>query len=88
MASITAAEQGLKVLLLERKTDIASVRRSCCTALIIEPAHPRRVCGLEKGQDHFFPQRLSIPYRGPFIPLKQMNQVFSPHGHTLWWKEI
>ena len=81
MASITAAEQGLKVLLLERKTDIASVRRSCCTALIIEPGTHEEFVALEKGRIIFHRSDFSIPYRGPFIPLKQMIK-FSPHGHT------
>ena len=37
MAAITAASQGLKVLLVEKKSRLPGVNRSCCSSLIVGP---------------------------------------------------
>ena len=39
MEAKTAAEKGLKVLLIERKKDPAIIRRACCSHFIMEEGY-------------------------------------------------
>lgn len=81
MAAVTAARQNLTVALIERKTNITAVRRSCCTALINEPGTHEEFVTLENNRIVFHRSDFSVPYEGPRIPLKQMVK-FSPRGNT------
>ena len=80
MAAGTAAKDGLKVALIERKTKITSIKRSCCTALINEPGTHEEFVTLQNNRIVFHRTDFSIPYHGPFIPLKQLIK-FSPGGN-------
>jgi flavin-dependent dehydrogenase len=80
MAAVTAAKEGLKVALIERKTKISSVKRSCCTALINEPGTHGESVSLENKRIVFHRTDFSVPYDGPSIPLKQLIK-FSPNGN-------
>jgi flavin-dependent dehydrogenase len=80
MAAITAAKEGFEVALIERKAEIASIKRSCCTALINEPGTHGEFVTLENNRVVFHRTDFSVPYDGPFIPLKQLIK-FSPKGH-------
>ena len=80
MAAVTAAQEGFKVVLIERKKEIASVFRSCCTMLIIEPGTHGEFVTLEKEKIVFHRTDFSVPYHGPSIPLRQMIK-FSPKGY-------
>lgn len=80
MAAVTAAKEGLEVALVERKTEITSIRRSCCSALINEPGTHEEFVSLENKKIVFHRTDFSVPYDGPFIPLKQLIK-FSPKGH-------
>jgi len=80
MAAITAAQENLEVALIERKTEIPAIKRSCCTALINEPGTHEEFVSLENNRIVFHRTDFSVPYDGPFIPLKQLIK-FSPKGH-------
>ena len=80
MAAVTAAKEGLEVAFIERKTEITSIRRSCCSALINEPGTHEEFVTLENKKIIFHRTDFSVPYNGPFIPLKQLIK-FSPKGH-------
>jgi flavin-dependent dehydrogenase len=80
MAAVTSAKEGLKVALIERKTKISSVKRSCCTALINEPGTHGESVSLENKRIVFHRTDFSVPYDGPSIPLKQLIK-FSPNGN-------
>jgi flavin-dependent dehydrogenase len=80
MAAVTAAREGLEVALIERKTKITSVKRSCCTALINEPGTHGESVTLENKRLVFHRTDFSVPYDGPSIPLKQLIK-FSPNGN-------
>ncbi len=80
MAAVTAAREGLEVALIERKTKITSVKRSCCTALINEPGTHGESVSLENKRIVFHRTDFSVPYDGPSIPLKQLIK-FSPNGN-------
>jgi len=80
MAAVTAAQESLEVVLIERKTEIASIKRSCCSALINEPGTHGEFVTLGNNKIVFHRTDFSIPYNGPFIPLKQSIK-FSPKGY-------
>ena len=80
MAAVTAAQEGLEVALIERKTKISSIKRSCCTALINEPGTHEEFVTLEDNKIVFHRSDFSVPYEGPAIPLKQLIK-FSPKGN-------
>jgi flavin-dependent dehydrogenase len=80
MAAVTAAQEGLEVALIERKTKISSIKRSCCTALINEPGTHEEFVTLEDNKIVFHRSDFSVPYEGPSIPLKQLIK-FSPKGN-------
>ena len=81
-AAITAARAGLRVALIERKTRIPSVGRSCCSSLITEPDTHGEQVTLVDGNICFKAADLSVPYNGPFVPLVQAIR-FSPGGNKL-----
>ena len=82
MAAVTAAKEGLAVSLIERKTNITSIHRSCCSSLINEPDTHGECVTLKDNRIIFHRRDFSIPYEGPFIPLKQSIK-FSPGGQKL-----
>jgi flavin-dependent dehydrogenase len=80
MAAVTGAKESLEVALVERKTGISSIRRSCCSALITEPGTHEEFVTLENNRIVFHRADFSVDYNGPYIPLRQLIK-FSPKGH-------
>ncbi len=69
MAAKTAAENGLRVALLERKDSITDVQRSCATMFAIEDDYyfGERMYFNEQQQRLVFPvSGFSVPYSGPY----------------------
>jgi len=79
MASIVAAKEGLKILLVERKRDISKVTRSCCSMWINEPMTHGECISVEENRVVFRLNDFSIKYTGERIPLRQYIRV-SPGG--------
>jgi flavin-dependent dehydrogenase len=82
MVAETAAAGGLQVLLVDMKKDIARVFRSCCCNLIIEPGTHAETVTYSSGAIRFENNKLSVPYAGAIIPLKNSFKI-SPNGNTL-----
>jgi len=90
MAAKTAAEDGLKVILIERKRDITKINRACtalfylkwvCPDGYLEPVSvescPDRTCF------HFLKLGFSVDYSGPLVPY--CNTIWiSPSGHRVY----
>ncbi len=79
MAAKTAAEEGLSVLLVERKKKISRITRSCCSMWINEPMTHGECISVEDGRVLFRLNNFCIKYSGSMIPLKQYIR-FSPGG--------
>ena len=79
MAAQTAARGGLKVLLLEQKTSIASVGRTCVAGLITEPDCDGETVTVEGDQIVFHKNDFSIRYSGLWKAIKGYYFV-SPGG--------
>ena len=82
MAAITAAREGLRVLLVERKSGISRVQRSCCSSLIMEPDTHGESVTLADNKINFPKNGFSVPYKGPCVPLLLAIR-FSPSGNKL-----
>ena len=82
MAALTARQEGLKVLLVEQKTDITRVQRTCAEALITRPNCDGETVTIAGEKIIFHINDFSIPYRGPWIEMKQLVRL-SPSGYKL-----
>ena len=94
MAAKTAAEDGLKVRLIERKKDITEINRTCCQVFYIaykgatksgiycfrEPVNLE--VGKEKNRFIFPTLGFSVDYRGPIRPYYQYPHL-SPSGYII-----
>lgn len=90
VAARTAGQNGLKVALLERKTNIAKIRRACCEGLlgmfmytmgdyVIFSAQDKRICFLHNG--------LSVKYEGPYKNIYGFT-MYSINGEKVESKEF
>ncbi|UCG54992.1 MAG: FAD-dependent monooxygenase, partial [Dehalococcoidia bacterium] len=90
MAAKTAAEDGFKVVLIERKRNITEITRACtalfylkwvCPDGYLEPVsvetHPDRTCF------HFLKLGFSIDYSGPLVPYCNVIWI-SPGGYKVY----
>ena len=84
MAARTAAENGLNVALLERKTDIPKMRRLDGGAIgINEYMFDQMVTFNQKARRFCFPSAgFSVPYEGPHANIYGF-QIYSPSGKRL-----
>ena len=82
MAAHTAAKGGLDVLLIERKTKVAAIRRSCVAGLITEPDCDGETVTVEGDRIIFHRNDFSIKYSGLWKDLKGFYFV-SPKGYRI-----
>lgn len=92
-AAKTAAEAGMKVILIERKKNISEINRSCLQILYVARISPlaggktyKEPVTVEVGSTtcrfHFLKPGFSIDYKGPLRPYLNWIQV-SPSGHQV-----
>jgi digeranylgeranylglycerophospholipid reductase len=79
MAAKTAKKDGLKVLLVEQKREIAKIGRMCAEGLITKPNCEEETVTVEATKIVFHMNDFSINYRGPWVDMKQFFHV-SPNG--------
>lgn len=95
VAAKTAAEDGLKVLLLERKRNLTEVNRTCGQTFFLAGKYKgatesgiycyRDPVKIEIGPstDRFvYPQGFAIEYKGPLVPYYN-NYHYSPSGYRI-----
>lgn len=82
MAAKTAAAEGLKVLLVEQKKEITRIRRTCAEALITRPGCDGETVTVEGEKIIFHINDFSIPYKGPWVEMKQLIRI-SPGGYRI-----
>ena len=85
MAAKTAAENGLRVVVLERKEDASHIRRACCSHLIMEPGYEGESIRLEKDRIVFTRNGFIVPYKGDTMPVSfyQRMDPFTTREITL-----
>lgn len=82
MAAKTAKQEGLDVLLVEQKKEIARVRRTCAEGLITRPNCDGETVTVEGEKIIFHLNDFSIPYHGPWVEMKQ-SLFLSPNGSKM-----
>jgi flavin-dependent dehydrogenase len=82
MAAKTAAEEGLKVALLDTKEHISRYTRPCCSMWILEPGFHHEGWSFAGDRIYFLRNDFSITYQGTFTDLYRSVRI-SPAGHTL-----
>jgi digeranylgeranylglycerophospholipid reductase len=82
MAAKTAKQEGLIVLLVEQKKEIARVRRSCAEGLITKPNCDGETVTVEGEKIIFHINDFSVNYQGPWVEMKQFLHI-SPNGSKI-----
>ncbi len=82
MAAKTAAEKGLKVLLIERKKDPSIIRRACCSHFIMEEGYEHESLRVTDGKIIFPKNNFEVAYGGKTIEMFK-KYFYSPQGHKI-----
>ena len=82
MAAKTAAEQGLKVALIEKKKDVSQVRRACCAQFIMDEGYEGDALEIREGKIGFPRNGFEVDYAGPTLGV--VNKYYhSPRGRRI-----
>jgi len=82
MAARTAAENGLKTVLIERKRDISIITRACCQQFIMDENFQGETIKLKEGKVVFTRNGFEADYHGPLLNVTDKYFV-SPGGHAI-----
>ena len=82
MAAKTAAEKGLKVVLIEKKSNISTVTRACCQLLIMDENFEGESVRLSEGKILFPNNGFAVDYTGPTCTVTDKYYI-SPAGHKI-----
>lgn len=82
MAARTATQEGLEVLLVEQKKEIARIRRSCAQALATAPGYNGETVTVEGEKIIFHINDFSIKYHGSWLDIKNFFHI-SPNGSKI-----
>ena len=82
MAAKTAAEHGLKTVLIEKRKDVSKITRACCQLFIMDENFQGETIRIEEGKVVFTKNGFDVAYRGPLLNI--MDKYFiSPGGHAI-----
>ncbi|MBE6072452.1 MAG: NAD(P)/FAD-dependent oxidoreductase [Clostridium butyricum] len=82
MAAKTAAELGLKVVLVEKNKDFKQLRRACSAQFIMDDGYENELLKVEEGKLIFEKNKFSVNYTGDLVEVK--NKYYkSPKGHRI-----
>jgi len=82
MAAKTAAEKGLKVGLIEKKSNVSTVTRACCQQLIMDENFEGESVQLREGKLCFPNNAFAVDYTGPAHTVTDKYYI-SPAGHRI-----
>lgn len=82
MAAKRAAEHGLKVIVIEKRKDIAKVTRACCQNFIMDEGYERESLKIVGDKVVFPVNGFEVTYQGPLIPMIDKYYI-SPKGHAI-----
>ncbi len=82
MAAKTAAEKGMKAIVIERKKDVSRIRRACCSHFIMDDDYENEGIQVGDGKIIFPRNGFEVRYEGPTLNLtdKYFN---SPKEHRI-----
>lgn len=82
MTAKTAAEMGLKVVIIEKKRDINKIRRACCAQFVMDNGYENESLQIQDNKVIFTRNNFSIPYTGRLKKVVN-NYHYSPNGHRI-----
>jgi len=82
MAARTAAENGLKAVLIEKRHDITAIKRACCMQLIMDEDYEGETIRVKERAVVFPRNGFAVDYYGPLLPLTHKYYI-SPGGHRI-----
>jgi flavin-dependent dehydrogenase len=82
MAAASAAEAGLQVALIERRSHVAPIRRACCEQFILDENFQGETLRLEDSRIVFTQNGFTVDYHGPTRAVPD-KYFFSPSGHRV-----
>ncbi|MBR3771379.1 MAG: NAD(P)/FAD-dependent oxidoreductase [Clostridium sp.] len=82
MAASTAAQEGLGVLVIEKKKDITKVMRTCSAQFVLDEEYEGEKICLEDGKIRFTRNQFEVPYSGRTIEVIHNNYI-SPSGYKV-----
>ncbi|MBN2031357.1 NAD(P)/FAD-dependent oxidoreductase [bacterium] len=82
MAAKTSAEQGLKVVLIEKQKDISKVNRACCMQFIMDEDYESESIQVQNDKVVFQNNGFEVDYAGPLVPMTD-KYFISPNGHKI-----
>ncbi|MBI5376097.1 MAG: NAD(P)/FAD-dependent oxidoreductase [Candidatus Schekmanbacteria bacterium] len=80
MAARTALDEGLRVILIEKKKNAAHYVKPCCSMLLLEPGYHDEFITTEDKKIEFKNTAFSVDYTGEYVDLPGSIR-FSPEGH-------
>ena len=69
MAAKTAAEQGVKVVVVEKRSDVSRITRACWQHFIMDDGYENECIQLQPGKVVFLRNGFEVAYNGPVHPL-------------------
>ena len=82
MAAKTAAEKGLKVALIEKKSGVSTLTRACCQQLIMDEHFQGESVELKEGKIRFPTNGFEVDYTGLTFNVTDKYYI-SPAGHRI-----
>ena len=82
MAAKTAAEKGLKVVLIEKRKDISRITRACCEQFIMDENYSGDTIEVGKDEVFFTKNNFRVKYTGPQMKVTDKYYI-SPEGKTI-----
>lgn len=81
-AASTAAQHGLKVVVIEKQRDVSKITRACCQQFIMDDGYENECIQLKDGKVIFSRNGFEIDYDGPTFNITDKYYI-SPHGHKI-----
>ena len=82
LAAKTAAQRGLKVALVEKRSDVSQITRACCQQLVMDEGYAGDTVSVEDGGIFFQRGGFGVPYAGPTFNVGKKYYI-SPGGRRI-----
>ena len=67
MAAKTAAGKGLRVVVIEKRTDVSKITRACCQLFIMDDGYEKESLEVRQGKIIFPRNGFEVDYDGPTV---------------------
>lgn len=82
MAAKTAAEMGLKVVIIEKSKNFDHLKRACSAQIIMDDGYENEFVHINAGTIMFERNKFEVKYSGPLINVTN-KYYYSPSGHKI-----